>query len=144
MADTLGNQSSVALSPAPLHRTYSDDGLSWPNRKSDFVGTLVPFLVREPSINISNLALTKMPVRLYRGPPWAFGFTHDSGSCEPPGGTTFSSASRWYASSRRVPPVPNHGPLGTVLTWKGLKLTGSLSGISLAVGMSFMREMEMK
>lgn len=44
MADMMGNQSSVVSAPV-THRTYSDDGLSWPNRKSDFVGLLVPFLV---------------------------------------------------------------------------------------------------
>lgn len=46
MVDLLpGNQSSVVSAPV-AHRTYSDDGLSWPNRKADFVGFLVPFLVR--------------------------------------------------------------------------------------------------
>lgn len=46
MADLAGNQSSVAPAPAAGHRTYSDDGLPWPNRKSDFIGVLVPFMVR--------------------------------------------------------------------------------------------------
>lgn len=45
MTDLAGNQSSVLSAPV-THRTYSDDGLSWPNRKADFVGTLVPLLVR--------------------------------------------------------------------------------------------------
>lgn len=45
MVDLLpGNQSSVVSAPV-AHRIYSDDGLSWPNRKADFVGFLVPFLV---------------------------------------------------------------------------------------------------
>lgn len=66
MADMLGNETLVA-SPAADHRTYSDDGLSWPNRKSDFVGTLVPFLV---------LAWAAVALRLYtrfrivRAPGW--------------------------------------------------------------------------
>lgn len=48
MADSAGNQSSVAVpAPADGHRTYSDDGLSWPNRKFDFIGVLVPFMVRK-------------------------------------------------------------------------------------------------
>lgn len=70
MADMLGNQSSVAPAPA-AHRTYSDDGLSWPNRKSDFIGTLVPFMVcaLPASHHPYKLALTEMPVRFWRGPP---------------------------------------------------------------------------
>lgn len=46
MADLYSNKSSAV--PAVTHRTYSDDGLPWPNRKADFVATLVPFLVRAP------------------------------------------------------------------------------------------------
>lgn len=81
MADMMGNQTSVVSAPV-THRTYSDDGLSWPNRKSDFVGLLVPFLVcacRLPGIR-SKLALTAIPFRFLRGPLLAFGSTHGSRS----------------------------------------------------------------
>ncbi|KAI7777789.1 hypothetical protein LA080_003066 [Diaporthe eres] len=67
MADMLGNETLVPASSAADHRTYSDDGLSWPNRKSDFVGTLVSLLV---------LAWAAVALRLYtrfrivRAPGW--------------------------------------------------------------------------
>lgn len=66
MAEMLGNETLVPSSSAAEHRTYSDDGLSWPNRKSGFVGTLVPFLVRvcrHPGIH-PKLVLTKTPIQV--------------------------------------------------------------------------------
>ncbi|KAG8162485.1 hypothetical protein KVR01_008250 [Diaporthe batatas] len=65
MADLYSNDSFTV--PAASHRTYSDNGLSWPNRKADFIGTLVPFMV---------LTWAAVALRLYtrlwimRAPGW--------------------------------------------------------------------------
>ncbi|POS76514.1 hypothetical protein DHEL01_v205084 [Diaporthe helianthi] len=53
--------------PAATEHSYSDDGLSWPNRKADFIGTVVPFMV---------LSWSAVALRLYtrlcvvRAPGW--------------------------------------------------------------------------
>lgn len=66
MADSYSND-TLRVPPVVTHRTYSDDGLSWPNRKADFVGALVPFLV---------LSWAAVALRLYtrlwvvRAPGW--------------------------------------------------------------------------
>lgn len=88
-----------------------------------------------------KLALTEIPIRLWPGQLSLFGSTHDSGSCGLPGGMTCSSVSRWYVYSR-VPPRPNYWDLEALLTWKGLKVTGSVSGICLAIGTNFIRDLK--
>lgn len=102
MADLYSNDTFTV--PAATHRTYSDDGLSWPNRKADFIGTLVPFMVcPSPAFRTWwNITLMEFIFRFYRGPPWLFASTLDYGSCGPQAGTTYLLDSLWYIL-RRLP-----------------------------------------